>query len=109
MGRVVLVIVIAAILYAPGRVLARDIPFLQIGDFTISLGDSAGDVREAFGTPDWEETQKNIKVYRGRRSYLVREVSVWWYRLDDGWGKPSTYGFFVLEGEVVRIRQTGVW
>ncbi len=92
--------------YYPGEVFATDIPFLQVGGITITLGDSPHKVREAFGKPDWEETQKDVRIrYFG--TVVVREVNVWWYTIDDGWGRPNSYGFYILEGEVVRIRKTG--
>ena len=88
---------------------ATDLPFIQIGGVTISIGDSPAKVRDAFGVPEWEETQEDVRIWRrpGGRSALVREVTVWWYTLDDGWGRPNNYGFYILEGEVVRIRRTG--
>ncbi len=85
---------------------ATDQPFLQVGGTTISIGDIPSKVREAFGEPEWEEVQKDIRIRRGR-SVLVRDVTVWWYTIDDGWGRPNNYGFYILEGEVVRIRKTG--
>lgn len=85
---------------------ATDQPFLQVGGTTISIGDTPAKVREAFGEPEWEEVQKDIRIRRGR-SILVRDVTVWWYTIDDGWGRPNNYGFYILEGEVVRIRKTG--
>ena len=85
---------------------AEDLPFLQVGGITITTGDSPAKVKQAFGEPEWTETQKDVRIWR-KHSALVREVTVWWYTIDDGWGRPKSYGFYILEGEVVRIRRTG--
>ncbi len=106
MIRILFTTVLAAALLLPGTAHSTDIPFIQVGGITVSLGDSAGRVREAFGEPEWEETQKDIRVQR-RHRVIVRDVNVWWYTLDTGWGRPKNYGFYILEGELVRIRRTG--
>jgi hypothetical protein len=106
MFKSIIAVLFVTMLLAPESALARDLPFFQVGGVTVRLGDSATDVLNAFGEPDWQEIQKDVRVFRGR-SLRVREVTVWWYAIDDGWGNPNNYGFFILEAEVVRIKQSG--
>jgi hypothetical protein len=106
MYKTIIALLFVTVILNPGEATAKDLPFYQFGGFTIRLGDTVTAVKQAFGEPDWVEKQADVRVFRGR-STLVREVTVWWYAIDDGWGSPNNYGFFILEGEVVRIKQTG--
>ena len=83
-----------------------DARFLRQGHTTVSEGDTVGDLVDKFGEPFYREVVEDKQLVDDRR-LIERDIHIWYYRIDPGYGNEETYKVWIVEGVIQKIERIG--